>query len=99
MALRTSRKYALQRLLFGDCGPQRMVGIDFRSPPSTQVPYWPGKRHHVIADGLTAGQSPSLRISNEYGGDFEQRVGLRVETPGFYIDYHGQEAAESASRR
>jgi hypothetical protein len=29
------------------------------------------------------------------GGDFQQRVGLGIESPGFHVDNDGQKAAET----
>ena len=53
------------------------------------------KRHDVIAMCLAARERAVAAHLDEHGGDFEQRVGLRVEAAGLDVDHHRQEAAKA----
>ncbi|KAG0959733.1 hypothetical protein G6F31_011356 [Rhizopus arrhizus] len=52
-------------------------------------------RHHGCAGGLAGVEQAGLVHLDRHGGDFQQRIALAVETAGFHIDHHRQEAAEA----
>lgn len=88
-------EYALQRIALVDGGPQWVIGIDPVYRKRCRIHVGSGKRLDVVTMCFTAPQHTVFAEFDKYGGNLEQRIRLRVEAAGFYVDDDRQEAAEA----
>ena len=92
-------KNPLQRILFGDRGPQRMVRIDPGHGQRSGLHVGAWKRRHVITMRFTARQGTVAAHFDEHGRNLEQGVRLRIEATGFHVDHDRQETAKARRER
>ncbi len=68
---------ALQGVLLGNRGPQRVMRIDAVDGERSGLEIRPGERRHVIAVRLAARERAVAAHLDEHGRNLQQRVGLR----------------------
>ena len=85
-------EHAFQGRFLGHGTPQRVVRVDAGEIQCRLFDIGPRERVHMKLDA-SGGAQIALGIHiNQDGGNFQQRVGLGIEAPGFHINHYRQKA-------